>query len=77
VVSHFSSLVHYIEELIERGREPYPVERTLLTTGALAALMDSSFQGNARLETRHLNIAYRAPKESFFNQGPVPAEEKS
>ena len=75
--SHFSSLVHYIEELIERGREPYPVERTLLTTGALAALMDSSFQGNARLETRHLNIAYRAPKESFFNQGPVPAEEKS
>jgi len=39
--SHFSALVHDIEQMIVSGREPYPPERTLLTTGTLAALMDS------------------------------------
>lgn len=75
--SHFSSLTYYVEELITRGRAPYPVERTLLTTGALAALMDSSYRKDAWVETPHLTVSYRAPKESFFNRGAVPAEEKS
>lgn len=71
--SHFSGLVHYIEQMIVTGRPAYPVERTLLTTGALAALMDSCYQGHRRLETPHLNVRYRAPKESLFSRGPVPA----
>jgi len=75
--SHFSSLTHYIEELITSGREPYPVERTLLTTGALAALMDSSFRGGRRLETPHLDVSYRARRESLFNRGAVPALEEA
>jgi hypothetical protein len=70
--SHFSGLVHYIEELIVNGRPSYPVERTLLTTGALAALMDSSYRANARLETPYLDVAYRAPKRSLYNRGAVP-----
>jgi hypothetical protein len=73
--AHFSNLTHYIENLVVEGREPYPVERTLLTTGALAALMDSSFKKGARLETPHLAIRYRAPKESLYARGPVPALE--
>jgi hypothetical protein len=73
--AHFSNLTHYIEELILQGREQYPVERTLLTTGALASLMDSSFQKGARIETPHLAVRYRAPKESLYNRGPVPALE--
>ena len=71
--SHFSGLVHYIEQMIVTGTPAYPVERTLLTTGALAALMDSCYQGHRRLETPHLNVNYRAPKESLFSRGPVPA----
>ena len=39
----------------------YPVERTLLTTGALAYLMESAHQGHKRLETPMLRVAYRAP----------------
>jgi hypothetical protein len=56
---HFSHLVHRIEDLVLTGRPPYPVERTLLTTGALAALMDSRFEGQRRLETPHLDVRYR------------------
>jgi hypothetical protein len=75
--SHFSTLSHYIEELVTSGRAPYAVERTLLTTGALAALMDSSFEGNVRKETPHLAVAYKAVKESLYNRGAVPALEKT
>ena len=70
--SHFSALVHYIEQMILTGKEPYPPERTLLTTGALAALMDAT---GRRVETPHLAIKYRAPAQSLFARGPVPALE--
>lgn len=73
--AHFSALVHYIESMIVTGRTAYPVERTLLTTGILAALMDSSYRRNARIETPHLAIRYRAPKFSLFDRGPVPPTE--
>ena len=43
------------------GRAPYPVERTLLTTGTLAALMESGGAGR-RLETPHLDVSYQAPR---------------
>ena len=75
---HFSSLVHYIEELIINGKPSYPVERTLLVTGALAALMNSSYYNGLkldegrRIETPLLDITYRAQKESHFNRGAVP-----
>jgi hypothetical protein len=39
----------------------YPVERTLLVTGALDALMESHYQGHVRIETPHLaNVGYQA-----------------
>jgi len=69
--SHFSSLTYYIEQMMVTGRSPYPVERTLLTTGALAALMDSAYR-KTRMETPHLDVAYQAPAESLFNRGPIP-----
>jgi hypothetical protein len=70
--NHFSALVHYLEQMMTTRREPYPPERTLLTTGALAALMDST---NRRTQTPHLAVAYRPPTRSLFARGPVPALE--
>jgi hypothetical protein len=70
--SHATGLTYQIEQLYLTRRAPYPVERTLLTTGALAALMDSCYQRNRRLETPQLKIVYRARKESLFNTGRIP-----
>jgi hypothetical protein len=69
--NHFSGLVYYIEQLMVTNRPAYPVERTLLTTGALAAIMDSCYE-HRRIETPHLNISYKPTEKSLYNQGPVP-----
>lgn len=64
-LAHFDGLVHCIEELFLTGKSPRPIERTLLVTGALAALLDSKYHGR-RMETPELAIAYRAPKSDYF-----------
>lgn len=51
---HFSFLSNHIEKMFLTGKSSYPVERTLLTTGMLAALMDSRHQGGRSLETPEL-----------------------
>jgi hypothetical protein len=51
---HFSFLCNHIEVMFRTGRPSYPVERTYLVTGMLAALMDSHAQGGRRLATPHL-----------------------
>ena len=61
--SHFVFLVRQIESMILSGVEPYPVERTRLTTGMLDALMHSRHQGGARRETPELAIAYDAVEQ--------------
>lgn len=62
--NHFAFLVHEIEEMILTGAPHYPVERTVLTTGALAALMLSRHEGGRRLLTPHLDICYQPPAQS-------------
>ena len=56
----FKALAHAIQTHFRNHRAPYPVERTLLTTGALAAAMNSRFEGGRALDTPHLNVAYKA-----------------
>lgn len=59
--AHFSYLSLNIEEMFLTGEPQYPVERTLLTTGVLDAVMHSRHEGYVRLETPHLaNLAYRS-----------------
>lgn len=62
----FSPQVHHIESLFLTGKSPYPVERTLLTTGMTGAGIESLFQKQKRLETPHLAVAYQPTAESTF-----------
>ncbi len=59
--AHFSYLSLNIEEMFVTGEPQYPVERTLLVTGVLDALMHSRAEGHVRIETPHLaELAYRS-----------------
>jgi hypothetical protein len=52
--------------MFESGVAPYPVERTLLTSGILESCLTSKIRDQARLETPHLQVAYQASRESGF-----------
>jgi hypothetical protein len=67
--NNFSPLVDSIARCFLTGKRDYPVERTLLTTGALAYVMESAYQGQKRLETPMLRVAYQAPKQSYYAHG--------
>ena len=61
---HFSYLSLNIQEMFLRGEPQYPVERTLLVSGALEALMESRFRGHQRIETPYLDLAYTSYLDS-------------
>jgi hypothetical protein len=66
LASFFSPLVNNMEKMFLTGKPPYPIERTLLTTGLTAAGVECVHGGSKRMETPHLAIAYKAPAESTF-----------
>ena len=65
-VTYSACLMHKVEEMVETGVAPYPVERTLLVSGMLESCLTSKVQGHTRLETPHLKVAYHAPVKSQF-----------
>ncbi len=58
--AHFSYLSLNVEEMFVTGVASYPVERTLLTSGILEAGLESRYRGHTRVETPHLDLAYRS-----------------
>jgi hypothetical protein len=67
LANFFSPLVNTFEQMYLTGKETYPLERTLLTTGLTAAGVDSLFQKQVRIETPHLSaVKYQPSKESTF-----------
>jgi hypothetical protein len=56
---HFTYLLNGIEQMMLTGEPTWNVERTLLTSGALDALLISEIQGNRTVRTPYLNIQYR------------------
>jgi hypothetical protein len=66
-VVYSAALMSQAERMFLTGRAPYPVERTLLTSGLVAAGLQSLADGRRR-ETPHLAVRYRAPRESTFWQ---------
>jgi len=62
----FNPLMNNIERMLLEQAAPYPVERTLLTSGMLIFALESLYRGQVVVETPELNVAYQAPPQSTF-----------
>jgi hypothetical protein len=67
-VVYSAALMSKVEQMFLTGKAPSPIERTLLTTGLVAAGMLSLASGQKRLDTPHLAIRYQAAQASAFWQ---------
>lgn len=67
-VYYSAILMSKVERMFQTGQVQQPIERTLLTTGLVAAATQSLTEGNKRLVTPHLDIRYQAPRKSDFGQ---------
>lgn len=62
----FNPLVNNIEQMLLENAAPYPVERTLLTSGMTLFAIESLYRGGKLIETPQLNVAYQAPERSTY-----------
>jgi hypothetical protein len=62
----FNPLVRHIESMIVENRAPYPVERTLLTSGMTLAAVESLHRGQVPVPTPEMNVRYEATEHSTF-----------
>lgn len=62
------ALASHVETFLATGKPPYPVERTLLTSGVLDYALESRVAGK-RLETPDLDVRYAPPADSGFMRG--------
>ncbi len=70
---HFTYLVKGFEKMIETGKPTWPVERTLLTSGVLDALLTSKLNGGEKLPTPWLDVRYTSDFD--WKQPPEPTVE--
>jgi hypothetical protein len=55
--------------MIQTGKPAYPVQRTLLTTGVLDAVMHSLADNGRKRETPELVVSYQPADWKFANRG--------
>jgi hypothetical protein len=60
--THWGFLVRAFEDLVLTGREPMPVERTLVANGIMLAGLDSRRQGGKWIDTPELRLSYSWPR---------------
>jgi hypothetical protein len=70
--THFAILVKQLEPFFQTGKPTWPVERTLLTTGLLDALLISHRDGGKLIETPQLKFAYQSTWNWTKPQAPFP-----
>lgn len=62
----FNPLARHIETLVLERRAPYPVERTLLTSGMVIGGVESLHRGQVLVPTPEMEVRYQGPPESLF-----------
>ncbi len=62
----FNPLIHYVERMIVDNTVPYPIERTLLTSGMTLTGVESFHRGEEIVETPEMAVRYETPKQSRF-----------
>lgn len=70
--SHFAILFNGIEHFMNTGKPPWPVERTLLTSGLVDECLRSQVEGGVRRETPHLDVKYTSEWNWLLPAQPVP-----
>jgi len=65
-VVYSAALMSKVEEMFITGKAPWPVERTLLTSGLVHFGLTSLHENSRRLDTPQLDVRYTAPRESQF-----------
>src|SRR5262249_21991403 len=63
--AHFAYQLRPIDRRMQTGHPSYPVERPLLTTGILDAVMTSKAEDHRRVPTPHLDIRYQPANWPF------------
>ena len=63
------ALSSHVETFVKTGTAPYPVERTLLTSGILDVALESRVQASKLLETPELDVRYAPPTDSGYMHG--------
>ncbi len=64
-VVYSAALMDNAEQMFVTGKAPYPVERTLLTSGLVESGLQSLAKGR-KLQTPQLKVNYKASRESTF-----------
>jgi hypothetical protein len=62
----FNPLARHIETLVLDAKAPYPVERTLLTSGMVIGGVESLHAGGTLYPTPRMNVVYEGVKESQY-----------
>jgi hypothetical protein len=62
----FTPLCQHIENMVLRGKTPYPIDRTLLTSGMVIGGVESVFADGEPFVTDDMAVRYTAPEQSMF-----------
>ena len=70
-VVYSACLMQKAEEMFDRGKAPYPAERTMLVCGMLEQCLESKITDHQRLETPELILSYQPPATPQFVGAPT------